>query len=219
MTDYGIKISKTGEDVKTTADVNLLMSSKFPMFSVESRSTTSILMYKTTLSANINNVTTTIPLTSTTGMDTGMSKTGWIWVLSSAAGFLWEAISYTSKTSSQVSGGSRGYLGTAAAAANSGDTVIVGYREHSAGGESHGLTYPPVHFVYYNNSGVKHIIPETLDPLGPVSWMDAWVDSSKIYIAVEYTDENVFSHTPAGTYKEYPFIYYIMNNSITTPYY
>jgi hypothetical protein len=214
MTDWGMKVSKSGENVLTTADSNLLMSSEFPMFKIKTEGTTDLKFYKTTLSAGINAAVTTIPLTATTGFPSGsLSGTKYIWVYDSVS-TTWEAISYTTVTASNVSGGARGYLGSPNTTHPNGAQVVVGYNEFSV---SHGLSYPPVHLAAENVSGTKTLMPGIFG--AESSTKDVWVDTSKLYIAISYLDFNTTTHTPSGTYDQYDFVYSIMYDSITTPYY
>ena len=217
--NYGLKISKAGTDVTTGADVDMEVSSKFPMFKMKTRGTTYLRMYKTQLTANINASQTTIPLKSVTGFPTPSALTTrpWIWIMSSLHGYVWEAVSFASVTAGSVFGGARGYKsGYSGQTAASADTVVVGYNEVSI---SHGLTYPPVHFVAKDNSSYGNVlIPNYLDELG-VFIVRAKVNSDNLIVLFDNEDFNSGAFTPSGAYTQYDFIYHIMLDSLTTPYY
>ena len=210
MGDYGIKISKAGVDVKTAADDELLISSKFPMFKIHTQGTTNLKMYKTTISDGGDGITaaqTTIGVASTTGF----RASGHIWIFSDLGA--WEAVSYTGISGNSFTGCTRGYLSTTAWTAAEGQTVVAGYNEFSV---SHTFSYPPVHFVYRNSSGVKKTVGVMLDES---NYIDAYVTTSDLIINVNYADFNGTPIIPSGTYDQYDFIYIIMADSILTPYY
>jgi hypothetical protein len=216
MPSWGLKISNTGQSVNTANSRNLSMSSKFPMFKIKEQGAKNIKMYKTTLSGNITNSQTTIPLTSLTGIPLGaLQRTKYIWVYNTT--FLtWEGISYPGTTSgSSLTGCTRGYKGTARAS-TSGQPVVVGYNEESV---LHSLGYPPVHFVTETDAAFAVNYPASLDPEFGVILGDAWVTTSNLYISVEYSEQNVIDYTPSGTFRQHDFRFTYMWDSITTPYY
>jgi len=211
MTDYGIKISKAGEDVTSTADSNLLISSKFPMFKVKSQGDSTVTMAQTTLSANIDSSQTTIPLTSLSNVPLGsLTETKFIMVYN-ATYYDWEAISYPGTISgNSLTGCTRGYFGTTPRASTSGRDVVIGYNENSI---SHGLSYPPVHLVW--DDSYNSVLPVPLDEWASLA--GAKVDSSNLYISVDLRGHIISSYPLPPTSYDYKYI--IMYDSITTPYY
>ena len=211
MVDYGIKISKAGEDVKSTADSNLLISSKFPMFKIKTQGSSTVQMPQTTLSADIDVAVTTIPLTSLSNVPlTSLSELKFIMVYNSTT-YDWEAISYPGSISgNSLTNCTRGEFGTTPRASTSGKDVCVGYNEQSI---SHGLSYPPVHLTYEDTN--KDVLPVPFDEYG--SELSAKVNSSNLIISVNYKGFFISSY-PLNTTSQ-SFHYIIMYDSITTPYY
>lgn len=224
MGDYGIKISKEGVDVKTAAYHELLMSSQFPMFKLKEQGTANLLMYKTTLSSAINSSQTTIGLTSTAGF----RSSGHIWVRDGVLGDQ-EAIAYTGISGNSLTGCTRGHLGTTAISHGSGSLVMAGYNEFSV---AHGLSFPPVHFVFRNvnsdNDTIggasvdrgKTIMPAQLlfRPVQGMDYIDAWVTTTNLVISINYESAAMLLE-PSGSFDRYDFIYMIMADGITDPYY
>lgn len=212
MKSYGIKASKSSNDVLTADDVNLLFSSKFPMFKVKQSGSTTLTIQNTQLNGALSAEATTVNVDSTTNFP----SSGWIWVRSSLAGFTWEAISYTGITATSFTGCSRGYLSSPNSAAADNDLVTCGYNELRV---THSLGYPPVHFSsYVNTVDIHWMLPFFEDPAG-VSIFDTYVTSTDFVLSINFTDFNVDDRHPTGTSDTYNFLYTIMYDSITTPYY
>jgi len=209
MSNHGIKISKPGVDVKTATDLELFISSKFPMFKIFSQGTVALRQYKTQLNGAINSSTLTLTVDSTEGF----RAQGYIWVVSISG--MWECMEYNSIDATHFYLVDRGHFSTSADDANDNASVVSGQNETQI---SHGLTFPPVHFVFRNNGGVKSLCPQFADPFG-LSWFEAYVTDSIIHMGYEFQDFNSYPIVPSGAYNEYNFIYFIMGDSITTPYY
>jgi hypothetical protein len=211
MTDYGLKISKAGYDVNTASDDELLISSKFPMFKVIAQGTFDLKIYKTTLNGALNSSATTVTVASTTGFPSA----GYIWIYGPNI-FEFECIEYTSKNATQFLGCSRHFNGTQADSHLNGASVFSGHDQIEI---SHGLTYPPVHFVFNTVSTNKVMCPR---PAGfdPANYIDAYTTNSLLHVSIELTAINSEpTILPSGTYNQYDFSYMIMGDSITDPYY
>jgi len=138
MIDYGLRVSKAGSDVKTADPENLYFSSKY--FNFKELATGSFTFETgddTNLDGDINDSETIITVDSTTDY----SDTGVIYVDGGGIGN-YEAIKYTSKTSTTFNGCTRGYWGTAANAFLDGDAVTPGYTLRTI--YTHSLGYYPV---------------------------------------------------------------------------
>jgi len=208
MSNHGIKISKSGVDVKTATDLELLISSKFPMFKIYEQGTVSLRQYKTQLNGAINDSQTTITVDSTAGFRSG----GYIWVLSSSGD--WECMEYNNIDATHFYIVNRGFLSTTRASANDNAQVVSGQNEHHV---AHGLTFPPVHFVFINIAGDITSIPYFY---AEGSYFEAYVTDSVFHISYEFRGFNGGAPIiPSGAYTQFDFIYLIMGDSITTPYY
>lgn len=207
--NHGLKISQPGIDVNTATDAQLLISSKFPMFKIFDQTAFDLKMYKTQLNGAINSSTGTITVDSTAGF---RSTGGYIWIFGS---FDYECIKYSSTNATQFLGCNRGHLGTSADSHADNAVVSAGQNELQY---SHGLGYPPVHFVFQSKAGDKILCPRFVDAVG-TSWIDVYSTSSIVHVSIELQDFNTQPFVPAGTYDQYDFIRFTMGDSITTPYY
>ncbi len=211
--DYGLKISKPGIDVKTATDAQLLISSKFPMFKILSQGSFNLKMYGTRLDGAVGSGTGTIKVDSTSGF----RSAGYFWIFNLFGAD--ECVEYTSIDATHFFGCNRGFNGTSASAFPDNANVSAGQNENIF---SHGLAYPPVHFVFNTNpyaaSGQYILCPYFFGfPISdPLNYVDAFVTSSVINISINFTSGSFIS---AGTFDQYDFIYMIMADSIEDPYY
>jgi hypothetical protein len=213
--DYGIKVSKASSDVVTATKENLEISSKYPMFKILSQGSTTLALYKTTTTAIITAGQTTIPLTSVTGFHAGNFTSG----TTPSAYVADEKFTYTGISGSSLTGCSARASGYA-----SGTAVTSNYNEFSV---SHTCSYPPVHFAHSSNDGpgtpnsFARVVPTWYGEFA--EWVvDAWVDSSNLYLSVGLGGFLVSTpsfYIQGATHDTYSFNYTIMAESITTPYY
>jgi len=211
--NYGIKISKPGYNVKTATDVQLLISSKFPMFKIWSQNTFNLKLPGTRLDGAISSSATTIKVDSTANF---RSTGGYFWIFNLLGSD--ECVEYTSVDSTNFYGCVRGFKGTTNSSFPDNAPVSSGQNELEL---SHGVGHAPVHFVFCENiitvgSGSKILLPSSLFDGDDLNYADAYVTDTIMHASIEKTGSSFI--TP-GTYDQYNFTYIIMADAIATPYY
>jgi len=142
MGDYGLRISKTGEDVVTADPEDLYFSSHYHNFKELSSGTSTFKTGDdTALNGGITDSATTITVDSTANY----SSAGVFFVDGGGIGN-YEAIKYTGTTGTTFTGCTRGYWSTAASAWSDNDVVTAGYTLRNI--YTHGLSYYPIAFCW-----------------------------------------------------------------------